>query len=84
MNDLQNVNREKFILTDYLDRSIWERIFFGDIICLCVSMMMCKFSLIETEVKNIFPPYLSLFITSINSAFFMVFISWFVEITNLS
>lgn len=46
--------------------------------------MMCKFSLIETEVKSIFPPYLSMFITSVISAFLMVIISWIVEITNIS
>lgn len=52
--------------------------------CIGVSVLMCKFSLIETEVKSIYPPYLQMFLICIFSTFFMVIISWLVEFTNLS
>lgn len=84
MDDLQSVDRDKFVMTTYLDRVWWKRICLGDLICILVSILMCKFSLIETEVKSIYPPYLSIFISCVFCTFLMILISWFVEITGIS
>lgn len=84
MENLINVDRSQFIMTSYLDRSWFSRIVFGDLVCLGVSILMCKFSLLETEIQSIYPPYLSIFLTCVFSTFVMIGISWFVEITGIS
>lgn len=71
-------------MTSYLNQSWFKRIVLGDILCLSVSVLMCKFSLLETEIKSIYPPYLSIFLNCVFSAFVMIIISWFVEATGIS